>query len=463
MNKEMLPAAFTAMIRKMLGSETDAFLDTYAAPKTLGLRMNGLKISPEPAGSAAEHAARLFGLRPVPWCSEGYYYEDPARPGRHPYHEAGLYYIQEPSAMSAAVLLDPQPGETVLDLAAAPGGKTTHIASLMEGRGLLVSNEIHPERAKILAENVERMGISHALVTSASPGDLAGRFPEAFDRIMLDAPCSGEGMFRKDQDAIGEWSPEHVDMCAARQWDIVQDAYTMLKPGGRLAYSTCTFNRKENEELIERLTAAYPDMELLTAKRLWPHQNKGEGHFVALLAKGGIPSSADKRHPSLAKRGERSGKGHAGGRADAAAQAAFRQFREWAASEVPGLRAEGVPVLFGDSLYLLPSAFGESFSLELLRGMRIPRAGLHLAHLKKNRLEPAHALAMSLCPEQTARSFNLDPGSPETRSWLRGESLTVPGNLHGWTLVTVDHLPLGWGKASSGQLKNHYPKGLRLP
>ncbi|BCG58731.1 RsmB/NOP family class I SAM-dependent RNA methyltransferase [Paenibacillus sp. URB8-2] len=467
MNKEMLPAAFTARIKEMLGNETDAFLGTYTAPRTQGLRLNRLKTGTESERNAAEKAMSLFGLQPIPWCSEGYYYEDPARPGRHPYHEAGLYYIQEPSAMSAAVLLDPRPGETVLDLAAAPGGKTTHIASLMEGHGLLVSNEIHPERAKILAENVERSGIMNALVTSAHPGELARRFPEAFDRIMLDAPCSGEGMFRKDPGAVGEWSPEHVELCASRQWDIVQDAYTMLKPGGRLVYSTCTFNTKENEELVSRLTANYPDMELLATKRLWPHLEKGEGHFVALLAKGGAldldkPSAVISAQGSVKRRG-RAGKGRTAGQPEASAQAAFRQFLEWAAVETPRFRPDGIPILFGDSLYLLPSSFGASCSTELLQGLRIPRAGLHLAHLKKNRLEPAHALAMALRPEQAARVFDLDPDSPETRSWLRGESLAVPDNLQGWTLVTVDRLPLGWGKASAGQLKNHYPKGLRLP
>lgn len=367
--------------------------------------------------------------------------------------------------MSAAELLAPRPGETVLDLAAAPGGKTTHIASLMGRQGLLVSNEIHPERAKILAENVERSGIMNALVTSAAPGELASRFPEAFDRIMLDAPCSGEGMFRKDPDAINEWSPEHVELCASRQWDIVQDAYTMLKPGGRLVYSTCTFNTKENEELISRLTANYPDLELLAVKRLWPHREKGEGHFVALLAKGAdlCPDNASFSAQDSTRRRGRAGKGRTGGQAEASAQAAFRQFLEWAAAEVPGFRPEGVPVLFGDSLYLLPASFGDSFSPELLKGLRIPRAGLHLAHLKKNRIEPAHALAMALRPEQAARVFSLNSDSPEARSWLRGESLAVPDDLRGWTLVTVDGLPLGWGKASAGQLKNHYPKGLRLP
>ncbi|AHV96905.1 RsmB/NOP family class I SAM-dependent RNA methyltransferase [Paenibacillus sabinae] len=465
MNKEMLPAAFTARIQEMLGNETDAFLDTYSTPRTQGLRLNLLKTEIDSGRNAADQAVRLFGLQPVPWCPGGYYYEEPARPGRHPYHEAGLYYIQEPSAMSAAELLAPRPGETVLDLAAAPGGKTTHIASLMGRQGLLVSNEIHPERAKILAENVERSGIMNALVTSAAPGELASRFPEAFDRIMLDAPCSGEGMFRKDPDAINEWSPEHVELCASRQWDIVQDAYTMLKPGGRLVYSTCTFNTKENEELISRLTANYPDLELLAVKRLWPHREKGEGHFVALLAKGAdlCPDNASFSAQDSTRRRGRAGKGRTGGQAEASAQAAFRQFLEWAAAEVPGFRPEGVPVLFGDSLYLLPASFGDSFSPELLKGLRIPRAGLHLAHLKKNRIEPAHALAMALRPEQAARVFSLNSDSPEARSWLRGESLAVPDDLRGWTLVTVDGLPLGWGKASAGQLKNHYPKGLRLP
>ncbi|MNM04207.1 Ribosomal RNA small subunit methyltransferase F [compost metagenome] len=459
-----LPGAYTEMIETQLGSETGAFLATYKEPRTQGLRINGLKTRTEQGISAAYRASKLFSLSPVPWCPGGYYYEEPARPGRHPYHAAGLYYIQEPSAMSAAVMLNPQPGETVLDLAAAPGGKTTHIASLMQGQGLLVSNEIHPERARILSENAERLGVPNVLVTSAAPDELAARFPEAFDRIMLDAPCSGEGMFRKDPDAISEWSPEHVEMCAARQWDIIQDAYAMLKPGGVMAYSTCTFNRQENEELIAKVTARYPGMQLLETKRLWPHHEKGEGHFVALLRKEAAgseeaePSAARKRS---GRRENRPGRGSATGAA--AAQSALRQFREWAEAELPGFPVQGQPVLFGDSLYLLPPEFGTSFSPDVLNGLRVPRAGLHLAHLKKNRIEPAHALAMALQPDQAERALNLASDGPEAAAWLRGESLNVPPDLQGWTLVTVDGLPLGWGKASGGQLKNHYPKGLRQP
>lgn len=358
--------------------------------------------------------------------------------------------------MSAAELLAPLPGETVLDLAAAPGGKTTHLAALMQGKGLLVSNEIHPERAKILAENVERLGISHALVTSSTPGELSRRFPEAFDKIMLDAPCSGEGMFRKDPSAITEWSPGHVEMCAARQWDILQDAYLMLKPGGNMVYSTCTFNASENEENMARLVETYPDMELIAEKRLWPHLEKGEGHFVALLRKKAAAETAQPRSKRSSNRGKNVPK------ANSSVRDAYQQFQAWAAAELPGFNSLGVPVLFGESLYLLPELFGQTLHTGLLEGLKVPRAGLHVAHLKKNRIEPAHALAMALQPGQAARSYDIEADSPAIYAWLRGESLPVPPELHGWTLVTVDGLPVGWGKASSGQLKNHLPKGLRI-
>jgi NOL1/NOP2/fmu family ribosome biogenesis protein len=358
--------------------------------------------------------------------------------------------------MSAAELLAPLPGETVLDLAAAPGGKTTHLAALMQGRGLLVSNEIHPERAKILAENVERLGISHALVTSSTPGELSRRFPEMFDKIMLDAPCSGEGMFRKDPAAVSEWSPGHVDMCAARQWDILQDAYLMLKPGGSMVYSTCTFNRSENEDNIARFTGTYPDMELIAEKRLWPHLEKGEGHFVALLRKRVSDGTADTRSKRSIFKGRNTPK------VNSSVREAFQQFLAWAAAELPGYEALGVPVLFGESLYLLPEHFNGPLHTGLLEGLKVPRAGLHVAHLKKNRIEPAHALAMALQHGQAARSYDMASDSPLIHAWLRGESLPVPSGLHGWTLVTMDGLPVGWGKASSGQLKNHLPKGLRI-
>lgn len=266
-------------------------------------------------------------------------------------------------------------------------------------------------------------------------------------------------MFRKDPAAVSEWSLDHVKMCAERQWDILQDAYLMLKPGGSMVYSTCTFNRLENEETISRFTRAYPDMELITQKRLWPHHEKGEGHFVALLHKAAASGSGEAERSGSKRSG---GKGKNGPRVHASLRDAYQQFSDWAAKELPGFNGQGSPLLFGESLYLLPEAFNERLHTGLLDGLKVPRAGLHLAHLKKNRIEPAHALAMSLQPGQAARHYDLAADSPELQAWLRGESLAVPAELHGWTLVTVEGLPVSWGKASLGQLKNHLPKGLRI-
>lgn len=447
MGKENLPSAYIEEMKPILGGDLPAFLHSYDLPRTQGLRFNNLKATPE----LKQAVISLFDLRPVPWCPSGYYYPEGSRPGKHAYHQAGLYYIQEPSAMSAVELLDPKPGETVLDLAAAPGGKSTHIASKMNGEGLLISNEIHPDRAKILAENVERMGISNALVTCAAPDELSRRFPAAFDRIMLDAPCSGEGMFRKDPKAMEEWSPAMVDLCATRQRDILDHAYAMLKPGGTLAYSTCTFNRSENEDMMEHFTTAYPDMTLVEMRRLWPHHEAGEGHFVALLSKqeASDPEGGGKDRKRPRKTQDKGRK--------TAEQAALRDFASWAAEELPGYQVPaGSPVLFGDALYLVPVP-----EMLDIAGLKLPRAGLHLAHMKKNRIEPAHALAMAVSPQQAKNTVQLMADDPHVDLYLRGEILPVDPSLRGWTLVTVDGLPLGWGKASGGQLKNHVPKGLR--
>ncbi|MFD1176728.1 RsmB/NOP family class I SAM-dependent RNA methyltransferase [Paenibacillus puldeungensis] len=489
MTQPALPAAYQHAVEAILGhAEGETFLQSYASPRTYGLRINTLKTS---LGSpAVQRLTDLFALRPVPWCETGFYYDETTRPGKHPYHIAGLYYIQEPSAMSAVELLNPQPGETVLDLAAAPGGKTTQIAAKMAGQGLLISNEIHPQRARILAENVERLGIQNAIVTQATPPELSARFPLAFDRIMLDAPCSGEGMFRKDPEAITEWSPEAVEQCAARQWDILQDAIAMLKPGGRIAYSTCTFNRRENEETIARLLETYPFLRLIEEKRIWPHLQEGEGHFVALLERDGAADAADKvmlashggkgdevakpsshLSPSHRGRGEggrpgrssRPAKGNAAGRDTAAAWDAFLA---WSAEELPAFRTgDGSPLLFGEALYLLPRSRSLALTPEHLTGLKMPRAGLHLGDYRKGRFEPAHALAMALGAAHAKQTYELSEGSPEVSAFLRGETLNLPASQRGWHLVTIacgsGSFPLGWGKASGGQLKNHLPKGLR--
>lgn len=381
MGKEQLPELFLEQIESLLGQQTSSFLESYQQPRTYGLRFNELKAALSP--SQKQEIIDLFELEPIPWCSEGYYYKEDARPGKHPYHTAGLYYIQEPSAMSAVELLDPKPGERILDLAAAPGGKSSHIASKLQGQGVLISNEIHPERAKILAENVERMGITNAVVTCAAPDELASRFPATFDRIMLDAPCSGEGMFRKDPRAITEWSPGLVDLCVTRQFDILEQAYVMLKPGGTIAYSTCTFNVKENEDMMRRFTENFPDMEIIQMKRLWPHLERGEGHFVAVLHKNEEQTEEDNsRSRKIRGRKDKRGTNYK------AEQTALQELESWIQQELPGYTLpSGNPLLFGESLYLLPG--GELLHQDLLKGLKIPRAGLHAAQMKKNRIEPA--------------------------------------------------------------------------
>ncbi|TDF95883.1 RsmF rRNA methyltransferase first C-terminal domain-containing protein [Paenibacillus piri] len=463
-----LPPSFIEQMTAQLGEQAAPFLASYKQPRTQGLRINPAKVRTDELG----RIQALFGLKPVEWCETGYSYPDTARPGKHPYHAAGLYYIQEPSAMSAVELLNPQPGDIVLDLAAAPGGKSTQIGAKLQGEGLLIANEIHPARAKILSENIERMGIANAVVTQSAPDPLAAKFPAFFDKIMVDAPCSGEGMFRKDPQAVEEWSPAHVAMCAARQTDILQAAATMLKTGGLLAYSTCTFNEQENERTIAALIGQYPAFTLLRTERIWPHLHAGEGHFVALLRKGSesggalpatsVRAAAASPEARAAQRGPR-------GVATAAArrggpsrpeEEAIRLFRDFAAEALPGLvLPPGEPLLFGEQLYWQPAAVGCPFDRGSLHGLKVLRAGLHLAEVKKGRVEPAHALALALPQDAARRALDFPAEAAEIERFLRGETLAAADA--GWTLVTVDGHPLGWGKQSGGQLKNHIPKGLR--
>ena len=460
-----LPAAYIQQARELLGDDADAFLSSYDEPRAYGLRINPLKL-PDIHSRNADPFVSLrteFGLSPIPWCKTGYYYDEATRPGKHPYHAAGLYYIQEPSAMSAAEALEAQPGETILDLAAAPGGKTTQIAGAMNGEGLLIANEIHPARAKILSENVERCGIRNAVVTCASPDQLSVRFPAMFDRIMLDAPCSGEGMFRKDADAIEEWSPEHVQMCAARQADILEHAAIMLKPGGRLVYSTCTFNRSENEEAMAAFVRSHPEFTLLRTERLWPHRCKGEGHFVAVLTKS--PDADDA--PALARtesdaRSRKRGKDSKNGGKPSPCSAEMSLFDAFARESVPTFTlGPGEPVRFGDALYWLPRDQDGRFTASSIQGLKVVRPGLQLGELKTKRIEPAHALALALQPQEAAGAVSYAVDALEIPAFLRGETLQSRANLSGWTIVAVNGHPLGWAKASNGQLKNHLPKGLR--
>ncbi len=488
----MLPELFLDRIEEILGDEYVDFLDCYSRPGTLSLRVNLLK------GRAEALAGKVdFLCEPVPWASGGYYYKEGSRPGKHPFHEAGVYYIQEASAMAPASYLDARPGERVLDLCASPGGKSTQIAADMQGEGVLVCNEIYPQRAKVLSENIERMGVCNALVTNHEPAFLAERFPAYFDKILVDAPCSGEGMFRKNEGAIMEWSLENVKKCISRQRQILESAALMVRPGGRLVYSTCTFEVGEDEGMVSHFlkkhpefyleeVERYPGMEpgvpyvdiegykdeetagaagdvgiVRTAEkviRLWPHKLKGEGHFLACLRKEGMPGEGAQDAFGWKNRSEKENPFSPRGNSDRKGKKSFsgrgQVCREWEdfCSIYLKKSFQGTYERFGGQLYLLPEGTPE------LRGLKVLRPGLHLGTLKKDRFEPAHALALSLKPEEAACRLELSP--EEASAYLSGQVFPAEGDK-GWYLITVGGYSLGWGKLSGGVMKNHYPRGLR--
>ena len=428
----MLPEAFLQRMEAQLGSEYPAFLESLERPRAVALRFNPLK---------GERPVLPFVGAPVPWEPEGFYYDPETRPGLHVYHEAGVYYLQEASAMAPVALLDPKPGERVCDLCAAPGGKTTQIAGRMLGRGFLVCNEINPKRAKILSRNIERMGVANALVTNEHPETLASRFPGFFDRVLVDAPCSGEGMFRKEEAAVTDWSQETVQMCARRQREILDSAARLVRPGGRLVYSTCTFAPEEDEETVGAFLEAHPEFtpEPVEAPwfvpgenasyRMWPHKLLGEGHFAAVLRKtqgesGEVPACPGGKCPK-----------------------AWESF----AKELDITLPEGKAVFFGQSLYWAPMELPE------LNRLKVLRPGLELGTERKGRFEPAHALALWLKTCAVTESF--PPESPEMKAYLHGD--VVPSGKKGWCLVQAGGYAIGWGKGDGSVLKNHYPKGLR--
>ncbi len=447
----MLPELFLKRMETMLGEEYKDFLESLEQERYHALRLNPLK-----TGENGESAARLFQgkklpfhLTRVPWAENGYYYEKDDQPGKHPYHEAGVYYIQEPSAMAPVPLLEARPGEKILDLCAAPGGKSTQIAADMEGQGLLISNEIHPARAKILSENIERMGIRNACVLNETPAHLAEIFPEYFDRILVDAPCSGEGMFRKNEEACEEWSLENVALCAQRQDEILDCAARMLRPGGRLVYSTCTFAEEEDEGTVSRFLERQENFEEKARKRLWPHKVRGEGHFMAVLEKKG---TAPEGYCSMCVNGLEKG-------SPVKELGEYPEFVKAALGENWGRALQdlgGRYLKFGEQIYLMPKEMPST------KGLKVLRPGLHLGTLKKNRFEPAHALALALSPKEAAHVWNLDIADGQALSYLNGQTFPAKGEK-GWYLICADGFGIGWGKLAGGMMKNHYPKGLRVP
>ncbi len=428
----MLPQAFLDRMEKQLGKDYPTFLASLERPRAVALRFNPLK--------GGKPALDFVGEN-VPWEPMGYYYDPDSRPGLHPYHEAGVYYLQEASAMAPVQLLDPQPGEKICDLCAAPGGKTTQIAGRMAGEGLLLCNEINPKRAKILSRNIERMGVSNALVTNEHPQKLADRLEGYFDRVLIDAPCSGEGMFRKEEAAVTDWSLETVQMCARRQAEILESGAQLLRAGGRLVYSTCTFAPEEDEMAVAEFLRNHPEFEPeeIAAPwfekgengsfRMWPHKLLGEGHFAAVLRKKG------ENETETAKiSGEKLPK-------------AWMDFAKQMGISLP----EGQAIFFGESLFWAPEETPQ------LRGLKVLRPGLELGIVKKDRFEPAHALALWL--KTCANTADFPPDSKEIDAFMHGDVL--PSQIKGWCLVTVGDFSLGWGKGDGRVLKNHYPKGLR--
>jgi NOL1/NOP2/sun family putative RNA methylase len=456
------PKAYLERMQALLGDEFQEFLDIHAAPVSTGLRVNTLKVNPSEFQRLSP-----FNLTPVQWCPTGFYVEGEAQPGKHPYHSAGLYYLQEPSAMLAAEALSPKPGERVLDLAAAPGGKSTHLAAMMQNQGLLVVNEIHPRRVWELAENIERWGATNVVITNETPERLAEHFGSYFDRVLLDAPCSGEGMFRKGDNARQDWNPALVRSCAIRQSRILDQAARLVRSGGALLYATCTFSPEENEGVIadflsrqlgfglenithypgfapgrpdwlQSLPAGGKPASLNQAIRLWPHKVGGEGHFIALMRRMGSGQEA--------------------------------QLREWDDLKIPR-EVKQVWDEFNHT-QLLPHDFFEPLlvrgsylykrPLELpeLRSLRVVHPGLWLGTAKKKRFQPAHSLALAMHASQVAHPICFSAGDERLLAYLKGESFPSEGE-DGWVLVCIDRFPLGWGKRVKGTLKNYYPHGLR--
>ncbi len=446
-----LPPAFAQRMQAELGADANAYFASLEKPYVRGLRINPLKTSDEPI------EVLIQGLtKPIPWADDAYELEINSPAGSHPLHACGAYYLQEPSAMLPASLLKAQPGEIVLDLCAAPGGKSTQLAAQMRGQGTLVCNEIVRSRAAVLSGNLERMGVCNALVVSQNPETLAQRWPGLFDAILVDAPCSGEGMFRRHPEARLEWDAQSPQHCAIRQRLILDSAASMLKPDGRLCYSTCTFSREENEDVIHAFLTTHPEFEPLAFSvplangktlssqsgcvRLYPHTVGGEGHFAALLRKTGT---------------------HENEASPAALQAAQQLFEKPSAKDIALFQAFADDVSLPDppkANALLGNLLISAPELPPLQGLKVYRAGLSLGRVKGKVFLPDHALALA-APPLPIRSLALDDA--QTAQYLRGEVLTTSDMERGFWTVTNHGLPLGFVKHSDGQLKNHYPKGLR--
>lgn len=460
-----LPEAFLLKMQELLGEEFGQYLESFKEEWKPGLRVNTLKLSPKELAELVP-----WNLEPVPWADNGFYYDgtldgEVLRPSKHPAYYAGLYYLQEPSAMTPAAMLPVVPGDRVLDLCAAPGGKSTELASKLKGRGMLVSNDISYSRARALLKNLELAGAANICVTSEAPEKLAGVWPEFFDKILVDAPCSGEGMFRRDEDMVKDWNEKGPEYYVPIQRQILSQAAAMLRPGGYMLYSTCTFSVEEDEGNVAYVLEEFPQMQLCCldldkvpgacggfglsgCMRLFPHRLKGEGHFLALMRKKGgddggkeilppmDPVTAGKRVRAVEKEKE--------------LDAFLRQSgTEWDYGRI---------VIHQDNAYYLPEGLAWNLPLRFLR------TGLFLGELKKGRFEPSQALAMSMKAGQFPNTVSFPGGDSRVLRYLKGETISLEGDegpVKGWCLAAMEGFPLGWAKGTGMSLKNKYYPGWR--
>lgn len=455
-----LPIAFETKMKEMLGKDYENYLTSFEQDAYQGLRVNTSKISVEDFLKISP-----YSLKPVAWCKNGFYYEKKEKPAKHPFYFAGLYYIQEPSAMTTASLLPIEEGDMVLDLCAAPGGKSTELAAKLHGTGLLVTNDISNSRAKALLKNIEVFGVGNALVTSEPPNELAKRFPAFFDKILIDAPCSGEGMFRKQNNMMKAWESNGVDLFVGLQHSILKEAVTMLKPGGTIIYSTCTFSKEENEQSIEYLLSlddslhivnlplfegfdkGHPEWgctsneELIKCRRLWPHRIKGEGHFVAMITKDTKETVSPVTEYAFSK-------------------------EKLSREAIDFIKAMKYPFDLSRMDVQKERVFYIPEKMPFVRGLRILRCGLYMGDMKKNRFEPSQSLAMFLKASEFPNVVDLPVEDIRVVKYLKGETIELDRHEYGHCqdgicLICVNGFSLGFGKLSKGTMKNKYLPGWR--
>ena len=447
-----LPLAYKNRMTELLGEEFADYEKALSETPVKGFRVNTDKISLEDF-----EKINIFGSEKIPYVKNGYYL-DYEKAGNHPYHHAGMIYIQEPGAMAPAECVEIEPDWKILDMCAAPGGKSSQLKNKLSTNGVLVSNEIVSSRCKILTGNFERLGLRNAITTCMDTGKLARLYPDNFDLIMVDAPCSGEGMFRKEEVAIDEWSEENVKMCAKRQAEILDNAAVCLKDGGYIVYATCTFSLEENEMTVDAFLERHEDFELVRVtkavedatadgisfdgcktenihytRRFYPHKAKGEGQFMAVLHN---KYDSSPSYPAVKVSQEKIDK----------------TVFDFLGGVLTDYDKDNVLMYNGNPVYFTPD-------FPVKKGTAFA-CGVTIGEIRKNYIQPHHQFFMAM-GDKFQRKIELSPDSDEMKKYLHGEEIEVDCD-NGWAVITTNGCSVGGVKVVSGRAKNHYPKGLRL-